>query len=226
MTPKTTPWVAALFSATICALFAWFVRLPLPFTGFAAGAAAALAALGTLTLVAWMPRTWIWSEAEMLRHAFMARHGLSDTAAGSALEAITMAHGRAIKLRQTAEAMREEVANKVRQVADRLDIAAREIFYAPERQRQLRSVLVRSELIEDAATAHAALRLRKHEATEQTSRAKLVAALDALDAAFDETDLLAAQGLLHNVAVASDVAEKVLAPRHAPSNAKLSDPSL
>ena len=121
-----------------------------------------------------------------------------------------MTHMRANRLRDAAKVMREDVSDQVRAIADRLDVAAREIFYTPERHSALRAVLVRSELIEDAARAHAKLRARKHADTEQASRQKLVAAIDVLDAAFEQTDLLAAQGLLAEVEIASDVAETVL----------------
>ncbi|MEM8803589.1 MAG: hypothetical protein AAGF55_13740 [Pseudomonadota bacterium] len=187
--------------------------MPLPFPGFAVVAAAGLAFLGTLSLVAWMPRGWVWTEAEQLRHAFQARHGGTDFAIDNALEAITTAHGRAGALRQAATAMRDDTAEKVGAVADRMDAAAREIFYAPDRHRDLRAILIRSELIEDAAKAHAALRRRKQDATEDASRQKLLSAVESLKAAFDQTDLLAARGLLAEVEAASDVAETVLKPR-------------
>lgn len=213
MSPSVSLWMAGLMGAVLSAGFAWFVRLPLPFDGFAALVAAGLAFWATLTLVTWMPGRWIWTEAERLRHAFQARHGVSDYAAGSALEAITTAHARATTLRAAASAMRDDVAERVHAVADRLDVAAREIFYTPQRQRDLRAVLIRSKLIEDAAAAHAMLRERNHSETEDASRQKLITAVDALDAAFDQTDLLAARGLLAEVEAASEVAETVLKPR-------------
>lgn len=209
MTSRLVLWASGLLAAVLGAAFAWFLRLPLPFDGFAGLVAAGLAFFATLTLVAWMPSRWVWTEVERLRHAFQARHNVTDYAAGSALEAITRAHARAIKLRATAKAMRDDVAERVDAVADRLDVAAREIFYAPQRQRDLRAVLIRSELIEDAATAHAKLRERNQSETESASRKKLIAAVDALDAAFDQTDLLAAHGLLAEVEAASEVAETV-----------------
>ncbi len=213
MNARISLWFAGILACAASATFAWFIRLPLPFEGFAAVAAAALAGLGTMSILAWMPSRWVWSDAEILRHAFQARHGISDYAAGSALDAITVAHQRANALRKSAEATRADVAEQVAGVADRLDAAAREIFYEPDRHRALRSVLIRSELIDDAARAHAALRQRKQDATEQASREKLIAALGALDAAFDQTDLLAARGLLHEVEAASEVAETLLTPR-------------
>lgn len=213
MSPVKTLWATGFVAACLAAGFAWFARLPLPFSGFAALAAAALAFLGTLALVAWAPPRWVWSDAEWLRHAFQARHGVSDFAAGSALDAITTTHQRAGTLRRAASAMRDDIAAQVEALSDRLDASAREIFYTPERHRDLRAVLIRSELIEDAANAHARLRQRNHTATEDQSRQKLVAAIDAMNAAFDQTDFLAARGLLAEVEVASDVAEAVLKPR-------------
>lgn len=213
MSPNVSLWIAGTVAALVSASFVWFVRLPLPFSGFSVVAAAGLAALGTVTLVSWMPPGWVWSDAERLRHAFQGRHGITDMAAGSALDAITTAHTRANVLRRAAKSMREEVAEKVGGVADRMDAAAREIFYAPERHRDLRAVLIRSELIEDATLAHASLRQRNHELTEDASRQKLLNAVEALETAFDQTDLLAARGLLAEVEAASEVAETVLKPR-------------
>ncbi|MEM9968036.1 MAG: hypothetical protein AAF755_08055 [Pseudomonadota bacterium] len=206
-------WCAAVIGMAVGVGFALTVRLPLPFSGFSAVVAGGFAGLATLTCIAWMPPRWIWSDTELLRHAFKARHGLSDTAAKLALHTITTAHARAHQLRQASSVMREDIAKMVSLIAERLDASAREIFYEPERHRALRAVLIRSELIEDAARAHAALRRRGHQETEDVSRKKLVAAMEALQAAFDETDLLAARGLLRDVAVASNVAENLLAPR-------------
>ena len=213
MSPRLTLWGSGLLAAMFGVAFAWFLRLPLPFDGFAVLVAAGLACWTTLSLVAWMPTQWVWTEGEQLRHAFQERHNVTDYSASSALEAITTAHARATNLRAAAKTMRDDVAERVLAVADRLDVAAREIFYAPQRQRDLRAVLIRSELIEDAATAHAKLRQRSQTEIEDTSRKKLIAAVDALDAAFDQTDLLAAQGLLAEVEAASEVAETVLKPR-------------
>jgi len=213
MSPKISLSCAAIIAALVSIGFAWFVRLPMPFEGFFAFVAATGAFLGTLTLATWMPSGWLWTEAEQLRNAFQERHDISEFAAGTALEAISKTHLRANALRTAASAMREDVSDQVRSIADRLDVAAREIFYEPERHGALRAVLVRSELIEDAARAHAQLRKRNHSETEQISREKLVSAIEALDAAFDQTDLLAAKGLLTEVEIASEVAETILKPR-------------
>lgn len=213
MSPRTSLLLAGGFASIGAVVFALLTRLPLPFDGFAALVASGLAFLGTLALTAWMPASWLWTERERLTLAFGDRHGISGGSASVALEAIASAHERATALRQASQVMRDDMAEKVGGLADRMDAAAREIFYVPDRVRDLRSVLVRSELIEDAARAHAALRKRGHKDTEDASRAKLHAALDALDAAFDQTDLLAARGLLQEVEVASEVAETLLKPR-------------
>ncbi|MEM9852847.1 MAG: hypothetical protein AAF841_00195 [Pseudomonadota bacterium] len=213
MSPQSSHWIAAALAALLAATFALLVRLPLPFPGFSIAVAASLAALGTFAFVAWMPPRWVWTDVERITQAFQARHGLGEGTAKVALDAITKSHARADSLRRSARAMREDVAADVEALADRLDAAAREIFYNPAQQRKLRGVLVRAQLIEDAATAHAALRARGHGETEEASRQKLRAAISALNAAFDETDLLAARGLLQEVDVASSVAERLLAPK-------------
>ncbi|MEM8578330.1 MAG: hypothetical protein AAGF60_10795 [Pseudomonadota bacterium] len=212
MSARRAPWLAGALAALLAAAFALSVRLPLPFGGFAALSAAGLAGLGTLALIALAPPAWIWTEAERLRLAFAARHDMAPDLAGAALAAIVQTHARAEALRQAAEPMRDDMADQVTAIADRLDAAAREIFYVPDRLRDLRAVLTRSELIEEAAAAHAALRRRAAHGTDEASRAKLAAAITALDLAFDRTELKAAQGLLQEVDVASSVAERLLTP--------------
>ncbi len=214
MTPHLTLWVCALLAACGAIAFAWFMRLPLPFDGFAVLAAAGLAFLGTLTLVAIAPERWVWRDSERLRREFQARHGVSGAAADNVLETIERTHKRATVLRKSASHMRNDMAERILTTADRFDAAARELFYAPDRLRDLRAVLIRSELIEDAATAHAALRQRRQNETEDVSRQKLSAAIEALEAAFDATDLMVARGLLAEVETASEVAETLLRPRH------------
>ncbi|MEO0390706.1 MAG: hypothetical protein AAF218_07165 [Pseudomonadota bacterium] len=220
MSARTAPWLMAALAAVVAVAFALTVRLPLPFDGFAVLAAGAMAALGTLALCAWLPPQAMWTDAERLRLAFQARHGLGAASADQALATITTAHSRATTLRRAAGAMRGDMAAVITGLADRLDAAAREIFYIPDRQRGLRTVLTRSELIVDAATAHAALRARKSGAVEDASRAKLKAAAEALDNAFDRSDLAAARGLLQEVEVASDVAERLLTPRRPTASPK------
>ncbi|MGR3468567.1 MAG: hypothetical protein ACU0CI_11890 [Shimia sp.] len=214
MSPRSRLTLTALGAALAVAAFVWLlpppVVLPAPMTSILA--AGLLAALATLAIAAWMPPRWLWTESEQVRIAFQARHGLSDSAATAALAAITETHARATTLRRAAQAMRPDVAQRVEEAADRLDLAARDIFYTPDRHRQLRAVLVRAQLIEDAATGHAKLRARAQPATEEASRAKLLSALEALMAAFAETDLRAAQGLLAQVDAASEVAERLLKP--------------
>ncbi len=206
--------VSLLLSALLCAglaiAFALMQRLPLPFDNFAVLAAAGLAFLGTLSVTAWMPARWLWSDTELLTFDFCARHGITKDSAQTTLLAISGAHSRADALRRAAKVMRVDAADKINSLADRLDGAAREIFYSPDRLRSLRAILVRSELIEEAATAHAKLRRRDDGPTADHSRARLLAAVEALEDALDHSDLMVAQGLLQKVDVASDVAERVL----------------
>ncbi|MEL7462695.1 MAG: hypothetical protein AAFN79_01410 [Pseudomonadota bacterium] len=216
MSPVARLWITGVVAAMASAGFAWFARLPLPFDGFAAVAAACLALLAVPTVLAWMPPKWVWTDAERLRHAFQARHDVPDEVADSALAAIGGAHDRATALRGAAAAMRNDVAERVVAIADRMDAAAREIFYAPDAQRELSAVLIRSELIEDAAAAHASLRGREQTESEDASRGKLLTAVDALDAAFDERERRTARKLLNEVETASEVAEALLKPRRRP----------
>jgi hypothetical protein len=201
---------AAVLCAAGATAFALIQRLPLPFDGFAIWAAAGLAFLGTLTASSWMPARWLWSDTELLTFDFCARHGIAKDTAQASLLAISGAHNRADALRRAAKVMREDAAKKINDLADRLDGAAREIFYSPDRLRSLRAILVRSELIEEAATAHAKLRRRDDGAMADHSRARLLASVEALENALDHSDLMVAQGLLQKVDVASDVAERVL----------------
>lgn len=206
-------WGGAGLAAIGAAVFVWTTRLPLPFDGFAMLAAGALAFTGTLALIAWLPRRWVWRDQELLQQAFSERHDLSQDAAAASLEAITTAHARAETLRKATRMMREDIVADIEALADQLDGIAREIFYLPERRRDLRSILLRSELVEEAALAHAALRSRQEKSTEDASREKLRMAVASLRAALADANLTAAQTLLQQVEVASDVAEQLLKPR-------------
>ena len=211
MIHQKAPWLVAIAAAVIAAGFALLVRLPLPFDGFAIVAAAGLALLLTLAFGLALPARLLWSDAERLAHAFSQRHGLSDASAKVALDAITRAHGRAALLRGASARFAEPLQARARELADRLDGAAREIFYDPDTLSVHRKTLVRSELIEDAVEAHATLRGRAetdaNRAQMAESRAKLTAALDALDEAFDASEARVADKLLAQVDVASATAE-------------------
>ena len=209
----------AVPAIAIAVVFALLVRLPLPFDGFAIVAAAGLAALLTIAFGLALPARFLWSDAERLAHAFSQRHSISDAGARVALDAITRAHDRAALLRGASDRFAEPLKARSQQLADRLDEAAREIFYDPDTLAIHRKTLVRSELIEDAVAAHATLRGRAeseaNSAQVEESRAKVGAALDALEVAFDASEAQVADRLLAQVEVASATAETLLARRGA-----------
>ena len=214
MTPVRSPWIVALIAGLASLAFVAFVRLPLPFPGFTAVVAAVLALFGTLALGAWLPAKWLWTDTERLTAAFMARHDIMDARAQSALHAISGAHGRAAVLREGAAEVAPELAERAAAMADRLDTAAREIFYDPNRLPSLRAIITRSELISDAMGTHRALRGRMGESDQTAqSRETLIGALDALDQAFEASDAATAERLLAEVEAASSTAESLLAPR-------------
>ncbi len=217
MTPTRSPYVAALIAAVLAVLVVTLLRLPAPFPGASLVFAGLLAVLFTLTLVAWFPVHWIWSDQERLTHAFKVRHGVGVATAESALSAITQSHARATLLRRAADGFQDDVRARTERAADRLDAAAREVFYDPARLSALRPLILRSELIEDAALSHRALRSRSKkaetDASVAASREKLTRGLDAMEAAFEASDLSAKRGLLEKVEVASGVAETLLKPR-------------
>lgn len=214
MTHRTAPWLAAIPAVALAVAFALLVRLPLPFPGFAAVTAGGGAFVLTLAFGLALPARFLWSDAERLAHAFGQRHAISDAGARVALDTITRAHDRAALLRQASPKFAEPLQARSLAMADRLDAAAREIFYDPEALAVHRKTLVRSELIEDAVTAHATLRGRgeteANSAQMAESRAKLGAALDALETAFDAAEAQVADTLLAQVDVASATAETLL----------------
>lgn len=222
MSPARSPWLAAMIAVIVAVAFALLVRLPLPFDYAAALAAAALAAILTLAIGLAMPAAWIWTDAERLAHAFSRRHGISDTRAGLALDAINRAHRQADVLRRAAPRFAEPLQARAMAGADRLDGAAREVFYDPEALGVHRKTLVRAELIEEAVALHAKLRARGEQDANSAqmveSRARVTAALDALDEAFDASETRLADRLLAQVDVASATAETLLAPRTRRSN--------
>ncbi|MEL6267933.1 MAG: hypothetical protein AAFR52_20245 [Pseudomonadota bacterium] len=216
MTPARSPYILAALSVVAAVAFALSVRLPLPFDGFAAVAAAGLAALLTVTLGLFLPPHWLWTDAERLIHAFRARHQISDARAATALDAITTAHRRAAALRAASSDFTESLRDQALRGADALDAAAREIFYDPDALSVHRANLIRAELIEDSVTAHAALRKRNQGVVDDQiaqSREKVAAALTSLEGAFDAAEERAANILLTQVDVASSTAETLLAPR-------------
>ncbi|MEL6644213.1 MAG: hypothetical protein AAFQ79_09780 [Pseudomonadota bacterium] len=217
MSPARSPYILAGLAVIAAVAFALTVRLPLPFEGFAAIAAAALAGLLTFTLGLFLPPHWLWTDAERLVHAFRSRHQISDARAATALDAITTAHRRAAALREASVDFTDALRDQALRGADALDAAAREIFYDPDALSVHRANLIRAELIEDSVTAHAALKKRNRGVVNDQitqSREKVAAALTSLEGAFDAAEERAANILLTQVDVASSTAETLLAPRH------------
>lgn len=210
MKPQRAPFVLGLVAALLSTAFVFSVRLPLPFEGFAVLAAAGLAALGTLALSAWAPVRWLWSDTDLIVADFRARHDLSDLGAQNALRAITKAHDQAAMLRAAAAPMQAEMQAQVTEAANRLDGAAKALFYDPARLRSLQPVLSRAELIVEAAQSHHALRKVPDSPQQVPSREALRTAIEALNAAFDASEDRTAQGLLEKVETASGIAEALL----------------
>ncbi|MEM6941006.1 MAG: hypothetical protein AAF943_08435 [Pseudomonadota bacterium] len=215
MTPARSLLIAALIGLTLSLSFVATQPIPTLFPGSTFAIAGALAGLITLSVIAWMPDRWLWSDADRLAQAFRAHHGLTDRSTMNALAAIRDAHARAQTLRAAATAFHADLKPHVMAAADRLDVSAREIFYEPSRLSALRAILNRSELIEDATRAHQTVRARgtPDDPTVVQSRETLLGALKALEEAFVASDLRVARGHLEQVKVASSVAESLLTPR-------------
>lgn len=217
MTPARAPWVVAGLVTIVAVAFALTQRLPLPFDGFAALAAAVLATFATFGLTLFLPPSWVWTDDERLRHAFVARHQVSDDRADSALEAITLAHRRASVMRAAAAGFIPDLRAQTEAAADLLDGAAREIFYDPKTLPTHRANLIRAELVEEAVRTHAKLRDRGDktgiDAQVKLSRDSLASALSSLEGAFAQAEARIANRLLTQVDTASATAETLLAPR-------------
>ena len=218
MTLTSAPWVAAALGVTVSVVALLTLRFPVPFEGFTALAAGVCAGLSCLTILCAMPTRWLFSEEELLAHAFRERHGVSALGAANALRAVQRTHARAVTLRNVAKSFRPELRQRSNEVADRLDAAARRIFYDPSALRELQPALVRSHLIEDLVHDHAVLRdhvdaAGADDAVAATSRSRVADSLDALDGALRSVDLESANRILTRIEVTSDVAETLLAPR-------------
>lgn len=211
------PWILAMLAAAISVAFVLSVRMPPLAEGLQPAIAAGFAFLATFAVGLALPAHWLWSDTERLHHAFSARHGLSETRARLALDAITAAHDRAAALRRAAGEFATDLAAQTERAADTLDAAARDIFYDPETLATHRAALVRSELVEDAVRAHARLRDKARGDTIEpqvaASREKVSTALASLQEAFGAAEGRAADKLLTQVGVASDTAELLLRPR-------------
>ena len=207
------PWLAAVVAVGISVIFTLSVRLPLPFEGFAAVVAALLAGLSTLVFCLGAPARFLWSDTERLSHAFSLRHNVTGPRAAASLQAIAGAHGRADAIRAAAQDFAEPLKLRSELLADRIDGLAREMFYDPETIATHRTALVRTELIEQALETHAKLRRRTGEAQAaqlEDSRAKIGAALDALDEAFEAGTSRGADVLLEKIGTSSATAEMLL----------------
>ena len=215
MSPTRYALVIGFVVGLAAVAFAWFVPLPVPFSGASWVIGAVIAFFGTLTALAWVNPARLWRQDEILVRAFMAQHAITELGADRAIDAITEAHARADDLRRAAPVFRKDLAETVIQAADRLDAAAREIFYEPKRLTSLRNILTRSELISEATAAHHTLVARngRDEATVNLSRETLMVALHVLEDAFLASDMAVARGHLQEVQVASSVAEQLLRPR-------------
>lgn len=218
MKPAYAPWAAALAGVAVSAMAVSILRFPLPFPGFSAIASGLLAALVCLTALLAFPLRWLYSEEELIAHAFRERHGVSVLGADNALRAIQRTHARAASLRNAARDFKPELRRRSDDVADRLDAAAMRIFYDPRALRELQPALVRSHLIEDLAHDHAALRAHvdaagADDSVKAASRARVSDALDALDGALRSVELDEAHRLLTRVEITSDVAETLLGTR-------------
>lgn len=161
-----------------------------------------------------LPDRLLWSDAARLVHGFRARHDTTPEAAAQALEAITKTHAQAERLRRASAGFRDDLKERTAAIADRLDEIARVVYYAPDRLRQVRQPLVRTDLVVEAAEAHGKLReLRSAGPEVERSRERLFDTLASLDAALDAAELSEVRKALDRVEISSSVAETVLS-RH------------
>ena len=205
------PLLVAIATALVATVFVIALRMPAPFPGASIAFAAALAFGATLAILMAAPARALWSDTERLSHAFGLRHNMSDNRSALVLHAIATAHSRADAMRDAAKDFAEELGTRTNAMADRIDGIAKKVFYQPDALSGHRAALIRSELIEEALTTHAELRRGTAEGPQvDESRAKIHAALDALDAAFDEAEAREADKLLTQVDTASATAELLL----------------
>lgn len=219
MKPALFPWLVAVIVTVSAAGFALIARLPLPFDGFAAVAAALMAGMSTLSLTMMAPARWIWTDAERLRHAFAQRHNMSELRSENVLDAITAAHARADQFRNGAALFAAPLDQRTKEMADRLDDIARDLFYHPDALSVHRQALVRSELIEEAVLGHASLRKRGQSDVNAPqiaqSKDRVDAALISLEDAFDHNENRLADRLVQQVEISSATAEMLLKRRNA-----------
>lgn len=212
------PWLVAVIAAVLSASFAIFLRLPLPFDGFAAVAAAVIACALTLSLTMMAPAGWIWTDAERLRHAFAQRHNMSELRSENVIDAMTSAHARADQLRKSAAMFAAPLDQRTKEMAERLEDIARDLFYHPDALSVHRQALVRSELIEEAVLSHASLRKRGHDDVNAPqiaqSRHRIDAALTSLEDAFNHNENRLADRLVQQVEISSATAEMLLKRRN------------
>lgn len=213
---KGPAWGIALcmLAAVILASLALHtLRFPIFFTHSTALIGASATFLLTLSLSMMLPDRLLYSDAQQLAYHFQQRHGLSDGRAETVLQAIQSAHAKATALRAHSQSVHPELQADLRSAADRLDAIAGQLLEAPTELRQVQALIVRSDLLVDAAASHANLRRRAKGDVILKSREKVQDGLAAFQDSFDAMEDGAAERLMHRVSVSTDTAELLLGSR-------------
>lgn len=215
-TSKKPIWPIALCLLSAVALISLALatlRFPIFFTQSTAVIGGGFTFVLALSFLLMLPDRFLYSDAQLLAYHFQQRHGLSDGRAETVLDAIQSAHAKATALRGYSQNVHSTLKADLNHAADRLDAITGQLLEAPADLRQVQALVVRSDLLVEAAATHADLRQKASEGMIAESREKVQAGLAAFQHSFDEMEDGAAQRLMHRVSVSTDTAELLLGRR-------------
>jgi hypothetical protein len=202
-----------MFVIGTAAILAYGFLVPLP-RYFAYSDAVFLGALAvglTWGLSLMLPERMLFTTTERLRHAFMARHGVSEDRTDTALDIIARAQQQAKRLIRADNGFVPELAVQVDHTSDSLNAIARLVFHDPSEVRRHLPLVNRADLLVEAVENHSRLRATQKASDAQlaSARTSVSAALDAFAGAMSAADERRIEAQITEIDTASDVADSL-----------------
>lgn len=158
-----------------------------------------------------LPELMLYTATERLRHAFMARHGVSEDRTDTALDMIARAQHQATRLVRADNGFVPELAAQVDHTADSLNAIARLVFQDPGEVRRNLPLVNRADLLVEAVENHSRLRAtqKASEAQLTSARTSVSTALEAFAGAMSAADERRIEAQITEIDTASDVADSL-----------------
>ncbi len=205
------PLAICCFAAIgITAAFLEFLPIPVFFINSTAVIGAVCAFVFAIGFTMMLPDRLLYSDAQLIKFHFGSRHGISDDRANAALSMIQRAHSKASMLRRAGKSVQADLRADLAKAADQLDGIAGQLMDDPQAIRHVQPLVIRSDLLVEAATAHAELRKAASETVVNESRQKIRAGLAAFQEGIDTLEASAAAQLMHRIEASTSTAELLL----------------